>query len=197
MHYWACRGTVLVPPGKEIASFIPEFWFGIGYLVYTASTMYVLCTRTVQYSYEFSYLPSHLFLNYLFLMEREKGKRNIASLSEETPKMNSDLDAKEKAELGASPHWEQVTWQDLPPGSKFDNLGPCLALEAEMEGRGESPGAGKFALVPGCGRGYDCHLLASKGFQVVGLDLSPSATKAANDWKEKMDSPQARKDRVK
>ncbi len=34
---------------------------------------------------------------------------------------------------------------------------------------------GRRALVPGCGAGYDVFTLASAGFEVVGLDVAPSA----------------------
>jgi methyl halide transferase len=38
------------------------------------------------------------------------------------------------------------------------------------------------ALIPGCGSGYDCQYLASKGFsEVIGLDLSPTAIKLCQE----------------
>ncbi|KAH8113360.1 S-adenosyl-L-methionine-dependent methyltransferase [Phellopilus nigrolimitatus] len=43
------------------------------------------------------------------------------------------------------------------------------------------------ALVPGCGRGYDVAFIASKlNYDVLGLDLSPSAIDAANAYVEKL-----------
>ncbi|AAW41015.1 hypothetical protein CNBA5080 [Cryptococcus deneoformans B-3501A] len=43
------------------------------------------------------------------------------------------------------------------------------------------PKSGK-ALVPGCGRGYDVHLLASTGLDAIGLDLAPTGVEAARRW---------------
>ncbi|KIR53760.1 hypothetical protein I315_03885 [Cryptococcus gattii Ru294] len=43
------------------------------------------------------------------------------------------------------------------------------------------PKSGK-ALVPGCGRGYDVHLLASTGLDATGLDLAPTGVEAARHW---------------
>ena len=115
----------------------------------------------------------------------------------------SASEAAAAAAAGASLHWEAQIWQDLPPGAKFDNLGPCLSLASHLENvekvnssDGHSCGKGRIALVPGCGRGYDAHLLASHGYKVVGLDLAPSATKAAKDWAKTLDCSQEQKDRV-
>lgn len=50
------------------------------------------------------------------------------------------------------------------------------------------PAVDTRALVPGCGRGYDALLLAqeaqSERFHAVGIDISPKAVSAANDWLE-------------
>ncbi|OWT37741.1 hypothetical protein J008_00561 [Cryptococcus neoformans] len=43
------------------------------------------------------------------------------------------------------------------------------------------PKSGK-ALVPGCGRGYDVHLLASTGLDAIGLDIAPTGVEAAKRW---------------
>ncbi|KDQ14735.1 hypothetical protein BOTBODRAFT_32484 [Botryobasidium botryosum FD-172 SS1] len=45
------------------------------------------------------------------------------------------------------------------------------------------------ALVPGCGRGYDAIYLASLGYETVGLDLSPKAVAAAEEWKASQQPP--------
>ena len=47
-----------------------------------------------------------------------------------------------------------------------------------------SPFTGKKALVPGAGRGHDVLLLASFGFDVYGLDISPEASAAAKENEE-------------
>ncbi|KAL9086638.1 MAG: hypothetical protein Q9159_004047 [Coniocarpon cinnabarinum] len=40
----------------------------------------------------------------------------------------------------------------------------------------------KRALVPGCGRGYDVLVLASQGYESFGLEISPEAVKACNEF---------------
>ncbi|KAF4126269.1 Thiopurine S-methyltransferase (TPMT) [Geosmithia morbida] len=96
-----------------------------------------------------------------------------------------------------------------PPGDRWDGLyrsghyswdrdGPSLALadllvqrrdliphrtiEAQNHGAaddGSSPPTRPTALVPGCGRGHDVLLLAEFGYDVWGLDLSPTAIELA------------------
>jgi hypothetical protein len=41
----------------------------------------------------------------------------------------------------------------------------------------------KKALVPGCGKGYDCLLLASYGYDAYGLEVSSHAVREAENWK--------------
>lgn len=43
-------------------------------------------------------------------------------------------------------------------------------------------GKRRRALVPGCGKGYDVHLLASAGYEAWGLEISPAAVEAAKQW---------------
>ncbi|KAK7529229.1 putative thiol methyltransferase [Phyllosticta citribraziliensis] len=43
-------------------------------------------------------------------------------------------------------------------------------------------GKRRRALVPGCGKGYDVHLLASAGYEAWGLEISPAAIEAAKQW---------------
>lgn len=40
-------------------------------------------------------------------------------------------------------------------------------------------------LVPGCGRGHDCHALARHGFRVMGLDISPRGVAEAKQLARK------------
>lgn len=61
----------------------------------------------------------------------------------------------------------QVPWADLEPNRHAAHL---------LEGLG--PGAGREALVVGCGLGHDAEGLALRGWQVTALDLSPTAI----DW---------------
>jgi len=82
-----------------------------------------------------------------------------------------------KAHAGASPSWETMWSAGLKPGQAFD-VGGASATLLGLLSRGVKPGA--RALVPGCGRAYDALALAAHGFsEVVALDLSPTAVKAA------------------
>jgi methyl halide transferase len=44
-------------------------------------------------------------------------------------------------------------------------------------------GTRKKALVPGCGRGVDVLLLAAYGYDVVGLEISPEAVRACEEFR--------------
>ena len=69
--------------------------------------------------------------------------------------------------------WEDA-WQQGRTG--WDAGRPAPALE-ELLGRAEEVGLGMRgrALVPGCGAGHDVLALARAGWQVVGLDVAPTA----------------------
>ncbi|KAF8066261.1 HOL3 [Scenedesmus sp. PABB004] len=75
--------------------------------------------------------------------------------------------------------WHEHWKEGVAPGERWD-LGaasPCLAALLE---RGELAAAGRRALVPGCGRGWDVFALAAAGAApAVGLDLSEHAVAAA------------------
>lgn len=58
-----------------------------------------------------------------------------------------------------------------------DLVGASPLLEAETGGLRR-----KRALVPGCGRGYDVLLLASCGYDVLGLEVSATAVQSARAW---------------
>ena len=74
----------------------------------------------------------------------------------------------------------------------WDRGGPSLALrDALLEEphlfpdhrpSGEGTRRKKRALVPGCGRGYDVLLLADLGYDVVGLEVSPTALDEARAY---------------
>merc|ERR1712183_1155254 len=69
----------------------------------------------------------------------------------------------------------------LAEGEAFDCNGPSACLVGALS-RFPKPPRNSTALVPGCGRGYDCVALAAHGFdQVIGLELSPSAAAAARE----------------
>lgn len=83
--------------------------------------------------------------------------------------------------LGRSMFWEDLWSAGVQAGTLFDNGGPCRALEAVLQE--QSPLVMQTALVPGCGRAYDCATLAKAGFpSVVGVELSESAVRAAKAW---------------
>lgn len=70
-------------------------------------------------------------------------------------------------------------WSDgIAPGERFDMQIPLPAL-SKMVADGVVP-TGR-ALVPGCGRGYDVTLLASKDRVAIGIDLSEIAIQAAEE----------------
>jgi methyl halide transferase len=79
------------------------------------------------------------------------------------------------------PRWNTMWEKGIDPGQAFDTgvVGPCLLNEIKNnrvpQGR---------ALVPGCGRGYDCIALASSSRFVLGIDLAQKAVDAANALKE-------------
>lgn len=57
---------------------------------------------------------------------------------------------------------------------------------AHVLGKPVFEGKRKKALVPGCGRGVDVLLLQAWGYDVVGLEVSPGAVRAAEEFaKEK------------
>lgn len=83
--------------------------------------------------------------------------------------------------LGRSMYWEDLWSDGVQAGTLFDNGGPCRALEAILQE--QSPLVMQTALVPGCGRGYDCATLSKAGFpRVIGVELSASAVRAAEAW---------------
>lgn len=84
------------------------------------------------------------------------------------------------------PLWEGLWEQHVTP---WDRGGPSMALHDTLAERTDlkppSPSSTttkrgrRKALVPGCGRGHDAILLASFGYDVVGLDLSHTAVEEA------------------
>ena len=87
--------------------------------------------------------------------------------------------------MGKSQYWEQIWKAGVPEGTHFDKGSSCKALAhfLKEEPLGKSIPRSGSVLVPGCGRGYDCELLASEGFaKVDGIELSSAAVDAANSW---------------
>ena len=73
-----------------------------------------------------------------------------------------------EAEAGVS----VVPWADGLPD-------PHLVEWAERDGSAGLDGAGRRALVVGCGLGYDAEFLAGRGFAVTAFDLAPTAIAGA------------------
>jgi 2-polyprenyl-3-methyl-5-hydroxy-6-metoxy-1,4-benzoquinol methylase len=70
-----------------------------------------------------------------------------------------------EAETGVS----AVPWADGLPNPHLVEWADGIGLE----------GAGRRALVVGCGLGYDAEFLAGRGFEVTAFDLAPTAISAA------------------
>ena len=81
------------------------------------------------------------------------------------------------------PNWETM-WAangGLKPGQAFDCRRCEPAFQRLLNTATDLPSSsGRTALVPGCGRGYAVQALYKAGFDATGLDISPTATKAAN-----------------
>lgn len=85
--------------------------------------------------------------------------------------------------------WEEL-WEkgELLPwdrGVPSPALVDTLNDKKELLGSARSDRQRKKALVPGCGRGYDVLLLASHGYDAIGLDISESAIKECKVLAEK------------
>jgi methyl halide transferase len=124
----------------------------------------------------------------------EKGRATKKEAMTTDPKAESLSDA--RARLGAhfaefhgekygdgwSALWDKgdfLPWdKGFPNPALVDLLDQRHALigTAIVEGDGEQ--RRKKALVPGCGRGYDVLLLASRGYDAYGLEYSATAVKA-------------------
>ena len=68
-----------------------------------------------------------------------------------------------------------------------DGLDKCKDLigTATADAQGRKLGRRKQALVPGCGRGYDVLMLASRGYDAYGLDISETAVRKCREEQEK------------
>lgn len=76
--------------------------------------------------------------------------------------------------------WEAMWSRGIAPGAFFDASRAEPALQALIDSRVLPAGN---VLVPGCGRGYAIAALAKSGErQVLGVDISATAVKAANEY---------------
>eukprot|EP00040_Diaphanoeca_grandis_P014746 m.74903 g.74903 ORF g.74903 m.74903 type:complete len:240 (-) comp24713_c0_seq2:207-926(-) len=83
---------------------------------------------------------------------------------------------------GVSPQWENQWQSGIKQGQAFDNNGATKALDALLTKRAGVSVAGKTALVPGCGRGYDVARFAVAGYTATGVELAPSAIEEAKAY---------------
>ncbi|KAI0746394.1 thiol methyltransferase 1 [Daedaleopsis nitida] len=76
--------------------------------------------------------------------------------------------------------WDEAWKGEITP---WDGGAQQPALKHLLESSGiDFPRSGT-ALVPGCGRGYDAITIASiLGLKTLGIDIAPTAVKAANDY---------------
>jgi SAM-dependent methyltransferase len=73
------------------------------------------------------------------------------------------------------PDWDGAYVEGDIPWDKGEAAPPLVQYLRENEVRGR-------VLVPGCGLGHDVRALAAQGAEGVGLDLSETAVKLADEW---------------
>ncbi|KDQ11756.1 hypothetical protein BOTBODRAFT_113863 [Botryobasidium botryosum FD-172 SS1] len=76
--------------------------------------------------------------------------------------------------------WDKAWFTNLTPWDRGAIQPPLRELFESDAIKLDLPKSGR-ALVPGCGRGYDALYLASRGYQTLGLDLSPKAIALAKE----------------
>lgn len=103
---------------------------------------------------------------------------------------HSDLCTMSATDSSEPAYWEKI-WQELQPGQHFDKLEPAPALVTFLSTTKLLPRKGLTALIPGCGRAYDAHLLAtSSNFShVTGLDVSRTAINRAGSYLTDVNTP--------
>ena len=72
--------------------------------------------------------------------------------------------------------WDQ---RDLDGTDRWELGAPAPPLARFLKEQAQAPQPPGRVLVPGCGRGHEAALLASLGFEVVGLDFSAEAVREA------------------
>ncbi|KAH9894286.1 S-adenosyl-L-methionine-dependent methyltransferase [Cubamyces lactineus] len=81
--------------------------------------------------------------------------------------------------------WDEA-WKDEATPWDAGTMQPALQELVESSDL-DLPRSGR-ALAPGCGRGYDAVYIAkSLGLETIGIDISPTAIKAANEYKRAVD----------
>lgn len=84
--------------------------------------------------------------------------------------------------------WDAGDFLPWDRGRPSPALIDTLVNYREVVGNAVFDGRRKKALVPGCGRGVDVLLLASFGYDAVGLEISPGAVKACHEFAEANES---------
>lgn len=77
--------------------------------------------------------------------------------------------------------WESGDFLPWDRGEPSPALVDLLNERKGLLSQAVTEGRRKKALVPGCGRGYDVLLLASKGYDAVGLEISESAVEQCQE----------------
>eukprot|EP00288_Rhodomonas_lens_P008063 CAMPEP_0177737296 /NCGR_PEP_ID=MMETSP0484_2-20121128/25808_1 /TAXON_ID=354590 /ORGANISM="Rhodomonas lens, Strain RHODO" /LENGTH=213 /DNA_ID=CAMNT_0019251065 /DNA_START=97 /DNA_END=738 /DNA_ORIENTATION=- len=82
-------------------------------------------------------------------------------------------------------HWEGMWSRGLKPGDAFDASKSSPSLIDVLSSWKETAKTRKCRmLVPGCGRGYDVVAAAKVNFDALGLDIAPTAVKAAEEYRD-------------
>ncbi|KAK0526127.1 hypothetical protein OC834_004662 [Tilletia horrida] len=83
---------------------------------------------------------------------------------------------------GANPGWDSAWKESTTPWDGGEaQLALLSVLEDESIGGQFVPSEGT-ALVAGCGRGYEALVLAERGFETLGVDISEEAVAQAEKW---------------
>jgi hypothetical protein len=83
--------------------------------------------------------------------------------------------------------WEALWAGGLKPGQAFDAKVPLPFVDTLLAAEGLVP-RGK-GIIPGFGRGYDIAAFASEERHITGVELAPSAVKAASEYLAAKDVP--------
>ncbi|KAH8194264.1 hypothetical protein TruAng_011572 [Truncatella angustata] len=99
-------------------------------------------------------------------------------MAEQGPSITLEAHFRDHAVDAHAERWNSL-WKDHK-FTPWDRGGPSMALSDLLEHRPDLFGQpASAALVPGCGRGHDVLLLESFGYDVVGLEVSPTALEEA------------------
>lgn len=109
--------------------------------------------------------------------DKEKTRERIRELAAEYAARGDELGWFDAAYIEAGGDAEKLPWGDLEPNSFFKSWAERHKLR----------GAGRRALVVGCGLGDDARYLDDLGFSVTAFDLSPTAVEWAKQLSDGRD----------